>query len=136
MFAAGEGHEQKMINAMELSRDYFKNIGAKVADKKCFVSSTCQNTRKRLRKHKWKEAGVRIAVVNHFRDLGGHVCMDQTHAATTNNKRLDEATEMVYRLNRLPIDVEIKRKIIRMNALPSGLYACEISRCGKSNLEV
>ena len=41
LFAEGPQHASNAVRGMKVSREYFKDIGAKVADKKCFMSSTC-----------------------------------------------------------------------------------------------
>ena len=38
LFTEGPNHGQKAIDAMQLSRDYFQDVGAKVAEKKCYLS--------------------------------------------------------------------------------------------------
>ena len=82
MYASGKRHGVRMASAMEKSREYFADIGAKVADNKCFVTSTCQGTRQALRHHQWK-GNIKIPVVNNFRDLGSHICFDGSGAACT-----------------------------------------------------
>ena len=78
---------------MEASKEFFRDIGAMVASNKCFMSSTCQATRSALRKYRWGKDGEEIPVKNHFRDLGAHLCMDQTNTAKTLNDRLDQAAD-------------------------------------------
>ena len=48
-FANGKDHEEKPIKGMEISLQFFQDIGAKVAKNKCFMTSSCEKTRKSLR---------------------------------------------------------------------------------------
>ncbi len=43
-YAAGKRHATNAVQGMKISREYFRDIGAKVADNKCLITSTCQNT--------------------------------------------------------------------------------------------
>ena len=121
-YAAGPGHRAKAENAMEASKTFFEDIGAKVADGKCFMTSTCQETRNTMRK-----AGDGIRIVNHFRDLGSHVCLDNTRTAVTLTKRIRKATNMVQKLRRLPISKAKKIRISETNILGNALYGSETS---------
>ena len=49
-FTKGENNEQEAIKGMEMSLQFFEDIGAKVAPKKCFMTSSSKETRKNLRK--------------------------------------------------------------------------------------
>ena len=46
-------HASRMVHGMNLTRQYFTDVGARVADNKCFVTSTCAATRARLRTIRW-----------------------------------------------------------------------------------
>ena len=50
-------HASKAVKGMALSRQYFHDIGAKVADNKCFLTSSCATTRTRLRTLRWDQQG-------------------------------------------------------------------------------
>ena len=102
LYGTRERHASAAVNGMVLSRQYFRDIGARVADNKCFVTSTCPDTRARLRKIRWDGSGTTLPVVNDFRDLGAHVCMDQTRKTTTTNERLKRAIEVTKTLRWLP----------------------------------
>ena len=45
-FSSGEDHVQKAMKGTEISLQFFQDIGAKVAKNKCFMTSTCEETRK------------------------------------------------------------------------------------------
>ena len=60
--------------------------------------STCEKTRKSLRNTIFGNEGVLMQVVNQFRDLGGHVCMDMTKSAVTLNQRIERAVDKIWRL--------------------------------------
>lgn len=68
--ASGPGHRAKVIRAMEMSRTYFQDIGAKVADNKCFTFATDSRTRNKLKHHTWNNTSCPIPTFNNFRDLG------------------------------------------------------------------
>ena len=90
----GPSHGSRIITGMKLSRMYFQDIATKVADGKCFWTSTCQGTSSRLRKVEFDNGGATIPVVNSFRDLGTHAGFDKTRAAPSMTKRVRKATKM------------------------------------------
>ena len=47
----GVGHRAKTVQAVNISFEYFKDIGAKVADNKCFTFATDSDTRNQLKKY-------------------------------------------------------------------------------------
>merc|ERR1712218_145265 len=53
MYASRQRHAATAVKGMNISRQYFTDLGAKVASNKCFVTSTCPTTRARLRLMKW-----------------------------------------------------------------------------------
>ena len=83
---------------MEISFQFFEDIGAKVAKNKCFMISSSEKTKKNLRQRIFGKEGVQIQVINQFRDLGGDVCMDYSESAVTLNKRMERAIEQIQRL--------------------------------------
>ena len=105
IFSEGRNHGANALEAMELSRQFFRDIGAKVAKNKCFMASNSITTRAWLRKQSWqperntnstssnsnpKQEQEPINVVNDFRDLGCHLCLDSTFTATTNTDRIQK----------------------------------------------
>ena len=115
--------------------NFFVDMGARVAENKCFITSTSQHVRDILRKHKWDDEGTTIPVVNHFRDLGTHVCMDATNTAKTLRKKMEKATNMTNRLRWVPVPRGIKEKVIRTNILPMALYASEAASISVSEMQ-
>ncbi len=107
ILAQGRNHGRKAIDAMEKSREYFKDIGALVAAKKCFMSSTRPKTRAFLRRCDWgkereskeqkeaerkeSEQKERVRMNNHFRDLGFHLSLDSSGSAPTTTERIRKA---------------------------------------------
>ena len=147
--AEGKRHGEKALKAMELSRQFFRDIGAKVAPKKCMMSSTCPETRKHLRTQRWKahegeatssvaikgdEEDGKINIVNHFRDLGCHLCLDGSAAATTSTDRINRAISSLKRLKHIPMATEGKLKIIEANILSAALYGIEMTDGCKSHI--
>ena len=90
--ASRTNHADTATKGMHMSRTFFNDIGAKVADNKCFLSTTCQVTRQKLRKLTWDDKGTKLKVVTHFRDLGAHVGLDNRNAASTTIRRMQKAT--------------------------------------------
>ena len=99
MFTAyGTGHRANTVRAMEISRDFFGDIGAKIADKKCFTFASDSYTRKFLSKYKWDSNGLTIPNVNNFRDLGTHLNLGKTPNGVTLTERMRKATNMAKKL--------------------------------------
>ena len=115
ILSVGAHHERRYVDAMKASRGYFQIMEAKVADKKCFSFATDAATRLRLRKRVWEEGGVRIPVVNHFRDLGTSVNLTAATAAPTMRARLDKAIAMARRIRGLPVTFAQKQRVVQAN---------------------
>ena len=81
--ASRDQHAQRATNGMQESRTYFGDIAAAVADKKCFMASTCAQTRRKLAQISWDDRGTRLKVVTNFRDLGAHTNLSRTTNTTT-----------------------------------------------------
>jgi len=60
--AGGSGHRARAITAMKQSRQFFIDMGAKVATNKCFMFATHANTRKFLADYKWDDQGLQLPV--------------------------------------------------------------------------
>ena len=73
MCAEGSGHRTRAIPGMNLSRQFFVDMGARVSTAKCFVFSTCPNTRAFLKVYTWGDESIHMPVANSFRDLGSHL---------------------------------------------------------------
>ena len=102
MIAPGDKHEEQIKAAVEGAYDYMQDMGAKVATQKSILFSSCPSTRRRLRTHVW-ECGKRIPVVGHARDLGAHLAISNRSYSATLRTRLQQTTEMVREIGKLPI---------------------------------
>ena len=120
----GEDHLDLTIKGVELSIDYFEDIGAKVAANKCFTFASSSKTRNHLKKHIWKR-GNKIINKNSFRDLGSHLHLHKSKNGATLSERMLQATKMTKRLRWLNVSVETKHKIITTNIIPAALYGVE-----------
>ena len=96
--ATGEGNHTKTIQAMQASRQYFHDIGAKVANNKCFTFATDPKVRKNLAGFVWDKQGTKIPNVKSFRDLGAHMNLTTNANGATLTARLKKATKMAKRL--------------------------------------
>ena len=121
---SGEGHRARTVRAMEQSRQYFNDIGAKVAANKCFTFATDTFTRNYLTKFRWKGA-IKIPNASSFRDLGAHMNLTKAKNGATLTQRLHKATNMAKKLRWMPLSKNDKEKIIRCNVLPAALYGVE-----------
>ena len=82
-----------------------------------------------------EKEGVDIAVVNHFRDLGGHVCMDLSKCATTLNERIERAISKIERLKWIKISRNRKLSIIKTDILQAALYGSETIKASKKSIQ-
>ncbi len=96
------------------------------------MSSSCPITRDFMRHYVWDAEGTRIPVSNHFRDLGCHLCLDNTGAGTTTSDRLRRATASVKKLRYLPLPKEDKIKVVQSNILPAALCGIEATSGNKA----
>ena len=62
-----------------------------------------------------------MPIVNHFRDLGSHVCMNKTRFAPTPTKRVRKPIGMTKRLGMMRLIKNRKTEIIQINILPAAL---------------
>ena len=136
MFTAkGVGHRAKTIDAMQSSRTYFADMGAKVANNKCFTFATDKDTRKHLSDYNWDLDGLRIPNLSSFRDLGAHMNLTNNVNGSTLTMRIKKATKMAQRLKWLPVTREVKNKIVLCNIIPAALYGVEITQINRAAMQ-
>mgnify|MGYP000397107837 FL=1 len=133
--ATGEGNQTKTIRAMQASRQYFHDIGAKVANNKCFTFATDPKVRKNLAGFVWDKHGTKIPNVKSFRDLGAHMNLTANANGATLTARIKKATKMAKRFKWMPIPREVKYKIVMCNILPAALYGVEITSIHKAAMQ-
>ena len=126
MIASGEGHHERLIQAVEQAYQYMRDMGAKVATHRSILFASSPATRSKLRTHTWN-CGDRIPVVGHARDLGARLATSNRLFSATLRARLQTATTMVRKIHRLPITFEEKVHVIRTKALAKALHGCEAS---------
>ena len=198
MYASRMKHASALIKGMQMSRQYFHDVGARVADNKCFVTSTCPETRRRLKAIDWPtlkheappttnhltpqhqpdipnsppsmddlvasstaigstrlvlaessahstntgktpttptiDTTTTITVVNHFRDLGAHLCFAHTNHAPTLGRRIRQAIKWTHRLRWLPLTHKQRVHTIRTLILPAALYGSEVGQVTTKDL--
>ena len=134
LVAAGPGHAQRLEDALEASLEFFEDIGAKVADNKCFTFAADQATRARFKQRAWGPSGGHIPVKNHFRDLGTHLNVSSAKVATTVNRRFLVARQMAQRLRWMPLSQVQKEHYVRANILPAALYGAEAADVSKASM--
>jgi ribonuclease HI len=133
--AEGSAHRYRAVIAMTFSRQFFHDLGAKVATNKCFMFSTCSHTRTFLSKYEWSGQGFQIPVSSSFRDLGSHLNLTNASNGATLTERMRKATKTVRRLSYMPIGQKDKEMIVRCNILPAALYGCESAHINQSALQ-
>ena len=107
--AVGQGNRTKTIQAMQKSRQYFHDIGAKVANNRCFTFATDPKVRKELGEFIWDDQGTKIPNHRSFRDLGAHMNLTSNANGATLTARMAKATKMARRLKWMPIPKEGKK---------------------------
>ncbi len=114
----GPDHLANYIKAMKLSRTFFKDFSDKVADRKCFSFAGDQNSRAILSKYIWDDDGLKIPVVNKFRELGSHLNFTQSaNGVTTTKKRMQVGIAMANRLHYLPLSKASERIVFQIFSL-------------------
>ena len=135
ILATGITHQARYIRAMKQSKIYFKDIGARVADNKCFSFAGDSNTRQFLADYIWDDKHTKIPTINNFRDIGTHLNLTNNNNGKTITDRINKARQMAVRLKWLPIDNTFKEKIILANVLPAALYGAEAAHVNKSSMK-
>ena len=133
--ATGDGNRTKTIQAMQASRMYFHDIGAKVTNNKCFTFATDPIVRNELARFVWDDQGTKIPNLKTFRDLGAHMNLTSNANGATLTARMKKATKMARRLKWMPIPREAKYKIVMCNILPAALYGVEITSINKGAMQ-
>ncbi len=100
--AIGNQHQSRCINAMNCSKTFFADIGARVADKKCFCFASDAQTRDFLSRYRWDAQGLTIPTVSNFRDIGAHLNLSRANNGKTLADRMRKATSMAKRLKWMP----------------------------------
>jgi hypothetical protein len=125
VMAIGHKHEQLFKDCYDLTHQFLQDVGAKIASSKCFAFSTHPTTRRRLRLHYWEYLHAFVPVVTHLRDLGSHLSSCTIPKGATITARLHKATGIATRIARTSFSYATTAKMIRMVALPTGLYGSE-----------
>jgi hypothetical protein len=112
VLAFGNGHLQRTTEAYKGTFSFLHCIGAKVSAKKSYTFCSTSEGRNTLRSHFWTHINARVACHTDTRDLGGHLNVGKTMAATTLAGRMQSATAMCTRLTRFPWSREAKQKLI------------------------
>ena len=128
----GPGHRARIVKTVEQSIKYFEDIGAKVAENKCFTFASDALTRNYLKNFKWRHSNKKIPNKTNFRDLGAHVNMTKTRNGATLTKRMQAAIGMCNRLKWLKLSNQNKNKIITSNIIPAALYGVETTHVSKN----
>ena len=123
--AVGKGHRARIVQAMHASRQFFSDIGAQVANKKCVTFAGDSATRTLLLNHSWDNQGLRIPCTASFRDLGTHLNLLSNHNGATLTHRMTKAANFARRLKWIPISPEMKERIVLANVIPAALYGVE-----------
>ena len=131
----GAGHKSRLIKSVEQSIAYFDDIGAKVAENKCFTFATDAHTRNFLRTKKWRHNRSYIPTKNSFRDLGAHINITKSKNGATLTKRIKCAIGMCKRLTWLKLSNRNKNKIINANILPAALYGVETTHVSSQAMD-
>ena len=63
-----------------------------------------------------------------MRDLGAHITTGVSADASTLQDRMREATTLLFKVGRLPMDYKKRASIIRTRVLPKMLYGSEVSQ--------
>ena len=121
----GTGHRARTVKTVEMSIEFFDDIGAKVAENKCFTFASDAPTRIFLRETTWRHSKCKIPNKSSFRDLGSHLNFTTTKNGSTIVKRIKAAKDMCCRLKWLKLTNKNKQKIIMSNIIPAALYGAE-----------
>ena len=113
----GPQHRANTVRATKASIGYFTDMGAKVADNKCFTFASNHHTRIYLKVYDWDRKGMSIPNITDFRDLGSHFNINKTHNGATLTKRMRKATVMAKKLRWMKLSRARKEHIIRSNTL-------------------
>ena len=92
------------------------------------MTSSSEKTRKHRRQRIFGKEGVPIQVINQFRDLGGHVCMDYSKSAVALNQRMERAIEQIQRFKWTNISKKRKLAVIKTDILQAALYGSETAK--------
>jgi hypothetical protein len=128
VLAIGDGNVQRTIDAYKGTFSFLHCIGAKVSAKKSYTFSSTTAGRATLRGHFWTHINAKVECHTNTRDLGGHLNVGRSMAATTLAGRMQAATAMCSRLVHFPWSREAKQKLIHTMILPKAFYGCEVAK--------
>ena len=132
---AGPARRGLTLKAMNISRQFFNDLGAKVAVKKCFTFASDASTRRFLADYVWDSKGLKIPCVSNFRDLGTHLNLTTSLNGATLTERMLKGIAMAKRLRWLPVSRATKEHIVRSNILPAALYGIEAAHVNEPVLQ-
>lgn len=134
---SGAQHLPDIVVGAKYTHQYLIDMGARIATSKSSLFSTEVASRQCLSQQTWRESEDNIAVVKSFRDLGGHINVGWGSYSTASKLRIKEAIDLIHRIAKLLVTLEMKAHLIRTKVLPKAFYGCEpASLCPKSLLNL
>ena len=125
LMAIGNDSLDSFKQGFQQTLDYFEDIGAKVSEKKSFLFSTNRKVRQELRGLSWTQIKSPLKVVNDARDLGSHINFSCRVVGTTLNRRVEDATRTMRKVQWLPFCKKTKARVARTAVLTKAFYGCE-----------
>ena len=123
--ATGPGHEHATADAVKATLNLLSAMGAKPSPSKSNIFSEDPMTRKRLKRRIWGANREAIPVATNARDLGSHLSVGKRRHTTTMAKRLASIAHPIARLSSMPLDKDLRVKLVKGKILPASLYGVE-----------
>ena len=101
--------------------------------KKSFLFATYPRDREALRE-RVEQAGLKLPVVLHFRDLGAHTDTTRKGVATTSAKRMVKAADVLRHFRRVQPDSLYGPTMAATKALPMATYAASSTKTNQAGL--
>ena len=110
------------------------DLGGKIAPDKSKLFSTMETYRQWLATYQWPSINSTIRVFTHFRDLGSQINVSGAHITVVSANRTRVASQVVYRITRLPHSLTQKARFMLASAHNMAFYGCEASPFNVSSI--
>lgn len=132
ILASGPDHLEKFAQACDGTHRYLQNMGAKLAPRKSWTSSTDKEAGRKLAGHTWMNLGQHIRVITNTKDLAAHINLAAHPRAPTLTSRLRGGTTIVRMIEKIPATGARTAGNIWVMVHPAALYGVETSQPNSS----
>ena len=134
MIANGDVMTEHLAKAINKTRAFLHDLGARVAPDKSYNFASTAGANKWLADTWWEGIRAKIEVVKDFRYLGAHLTSGRTCASSTLHKRWEKAYVQLKKLRYIPASTAAKLAAIRTKIYAAAMYGVEAAEIAPAKI--